>query len=274
VIVDVNEALCRITGYDRQELLGQTPRLFKSGLHSADFYQQMWDCLDREGTWSGEIVNRARDGVAQDLLETISVVRDEQGAVANYVALLSDIRQLKGQQRQLERLALYDALTGLPNRLLLAQSMQRSMADARTNGGTLAICYLDLDGFKQINDRHGHAAGDSLLQTLAQRMQEIFPSPDVMARLGGDEFVAVLHGIQAGQRQLPLVERLLQVLVEPVIWNDLALEITASIGVTFYSGASGPQEADQLLRIADQAMYEAKCQGKNRYCLVPDVAPG
>lgn len=268
VIVDVNEALCRITGYGRQEMLGQTPRLFKSGLHSSEFYGQMWEALERDGTWSGEIINLARDGSTQDMLETISVVRDEQGAVANYVALLSDIRQLKGQQRQLERLALYDALTGLPNRILLAQVLERSMAEVRRGGGIIAICYLDLDGFKQINDQFGHAAGDSLLTTLAQRMQELLPRRDLVARLGGDEFVAILHGIEPGQQRFPLLDRLLAVLVEPVIWCDQVLEITASIGVTSYSLRSAAIEADQLLRIADQAMYQAKSLGKNRYCLV------
>ena len=268
VIVDVNEALCRITGYGRQEMLGQTPRLFKSGLHSSEFYGQMWEALERDGTRSGEIINLARDGSTQDMLETISVVRDEQGAVANYVALLSDIRQLKGQQRQLERLALYDALTGLPNRILLAQVLERSMAEVRRGGGIIAICYLDLDGFKQINDQFGHAAGDSLLTTLAQRMQELLPRRDLVARLGGDEFVVILHGIEPGQQRFPLLDRLLAVLVEPVIWCDQVLEITASIGVTSYSLRSAAIEADQLLRIADQAMYQAKSLGKNRYCLV------
>ena len=272
VIVDVNEALCRITGYGRHEMVGQTPRLFKSGLHSSDFYRQMWDSLEREGIWSGEIINRSRDGAAQDMLETISIVRDDQGAVANYVALLTDIRQLKTQQRQLERLALYDSLTGLPNRVLLAQAMERDIEAVQRTGGCIVVCYLDLDGFKQINDRHGHAAGDSLLQTLAQRMQQVLSPRDLVARLGGDEFVAVLHGIHVGQQRLPLLDRLLRVLVEPVAWNDQMLEITASIGVVFYSGDSGVLAPDQLLCSADQAMYAAKRQGKNRYCLASDTS--
>ena len=273
VILDVNQALCQITGYSRQELLGQTPRLFKSGCHELEFYQQMWAELLRLGTWSGEIVNRARDGSAQDMLETISVVRDEQGAITNYVAMLSDIRQMKQQQRQLERLALYDGLTGLPNRILLAQRLQRSLAAVRSEGGTIAIGYVDLDGFKEINDRHGHEAGDSLLQTLAQRMKQVLGPEHLVARLGGDEFLMILHGIAPGQRELPLVQRLLDELVQPVIWNEISLEITASIGVTFCSASAGSQDADELLRIADAAMYEAKRQGKNRYWLNPPVAP-
>ena len=163
---------------------------------------------------------------------------------------------------------MYDALTGLPNRILLAQVLERSMAEVRRGGGIIAICYLDLDGFKQINDQFGHAAGDSLLTTLAQRMQELLPRRDLVARLGGDEFVAILHGIEPGQQRYPLLDRLLAVLVEPVIWCDQVLEITASIGVTSYSLRSAAIEADQLLRIADQAMYQAKSLGKNRYCLV------
>ena len=265
VIVDANEALCRITGYGRAELLGQTPRLFKSGMHPADFYQQIWASLGRDGVWSGEIVNRARDGSMQDMLETIGVVRDEQGALTHYVALLSDIRQLKEQQRQLERLALYDALTGLPNRVLLAQRLDQSLALLGRSGASMAVGYLDLDGFKEINDQHGHSAGDSLLQTLAQRMRMVLSPGDFVARLGGDEFVLILQGLQPAQQQLPSVQALLDRLVEPVVWNGLVLEITASIGVVLQSAQSGDVTPDQLLRRADQAMYEAKRQGKNRY---------
>jgi diguanylate cyclase (GGDEF)-like protein/PAS domain S-box-containing protein len=271
VIVDVNEALTRITGFGRAELLGQNPRVFKSGFHSAEFYQGIWAALDGDGVWSGEIVNRASDGSLQDLLETISVVRDDQGVITHYVAMLSDIRQLKKQQRQLERMALYDALTGLPNRVLLAERMAQSMARARRGAGAIAICYLDLDGFKQINDLHGHSAGDSLLQTVGQRMQAVLPPSDVVARLGGDEFVIVLHGIQAGPEEYELVQRLLDALVEPIVWNDLILQISASVGIAYFGDHLATLQADELLKLADQAMYEAKRHGKNRYWVSPQA---
>jgi len=271
VIVDVNEALTRITGFGRAELLGQNPRVFKSGFHSAEFYQEIWAALDDDGVWSGEIVNRASDGSLQDLLETISVVRDDQGVITHYVAMLSDIRQLKKQQRQLERMALYDALTGLPNRVLLAERMAQSMARARRGAGAIAICYLDLDGFKQINDLHGHSAGDSLLQTVGQRMQAVLPPSDVVARLGGDEFVIVLHGIQAGPEEYELVQRLLDALVEPIVWNDLILQISASVGIAYFGDHLATLQADELLKLADQAMYEAKRHGKNRYWVSPQA---
>ena len=270
LIVDVNQALCNITGYSRQELLGQTPRLFKSGHQSTRFYQQMWAVLQHGDTWSGDIVNRARDGSTQDLLETISVVRDAEGNISHYVALLSDIRQLKAQQRQLERLALYDSLTGLPNRVLLAQRLDESLELARSEGGTIAICYLDLDGFKEINDCQGHEAGDSLLRILAERMERVICPKHVVARLGGDEFLMILDGIEPGQREFPLLQHLLEVVVEPVHWNSSSLEITASIGVTLYSGSSEIRSPVELMRLADQAMYQAKDLGKNRYYVMPD----
>ena len=274
VIVDVNDALCRITGYGRAQLLGQTPRLFKSGLHPAAFYQQIWTDLERHGAWSGEIINRASDGAAQDMLETIGVVRDEQGSITNYVALLSDIRQLKAQQRELERLALHDSLTGLPNRILLGQALERGLAAVRCQGAAIAICYVDLDGFKAINDRHGHSAGDTVLQATAQRMQALLPAGDLVARLGGDEFVAILHGInpELALPSWPWLQQLLDALVEPVVWKGEALAITASIGVTIHSaaGSSGADSADALLRLADAAMYQAKRQGKNRYWVMVD----
>jgi len=268
-IVDVNEAFSRITGYSRQEVLGATPNLLKSGVHDMAFYGRMWKELKREGSWSGEVTNRARDGSLQEMLETISSVKDEQGKVTHYVALLTDIRQIKAQQHQLERLAHYDALTGLPNRILLAQRLQRAMDDSRTSGHPIAICYLDLDGFKEINDSLGHAAGDHLLQVVAVRMDAVLPPGDVLARLGGDEFVLVLGDGQRSDATQPLLEAILTSLLEPVDWQGEAMRVTASIGVTHYSGSSAGLGPDQLLRHADNAMYHAKRLGKNRYAFHP-----
>ena len=266
-IVDVNAAFSRITGYGREEVLGANPRLLKSGHHDPAFYACMWRQLNEEGTWSGEVVNRARDGATLELLETISAVKDDSGSVSHYVALLTDISQLKKQQHQLERLAHFDALTGLPNRILLARRLEDAMALARERGHRIAIGYLDLDGFKEVNDSLGHAAGDRLLQVLAARMEAALGPQDLLARLGGDEFVLVLGEIPSGCESLPLLDQLLSTLEEPVEWNGMPMRITASIGVTFFPQGPHGLGPDQLLRHADQAMYDAKRLGRNRYSL-------
>ena len=266
-IVDVNAAFSRITGYGREEVLGANPRLLKSGHHDPAFYACMWRQLNEEGTWSGEVVNRAMDGATLELLETISAVKDDSGSVSHYVALLTDISQLKKQQHQLERLAHFDALTGLPNRILLARRLEDAMALARERGHRIAIGYLDLDGFKEVNDSLGHAAGDRLLQVLAARMEAALGPQDLLARLGGDEFVLVLGEIPSGCESLPLLDQLLSTLEEPVEWNGMPMRITASIGVTFFPQGPHGLGPDQLLRHADQAMYDAKRLGRNRYSL-------
>jgi diguanylate cyclase (GGDEF)-like protein len=184
--------------------------------------------------------------------------------VLNYVGIFSDITEIKQHQENLERIAHYDALTSLPNRLLLADRLGLAMSQVKRRGKQLAVVYLDLDGFKEINDEHGHDVGDHLLQALANRMKEVLREGDTIARLGGDEFVAVMIDLEDAQSSVPLLNRLLDAASRPVSLRDLILRVSASIGVTFY-----PQqeevEADQLLRQADQAMYQAKMAGKNRY---------
>jgi diguanylate cyclase (GGDEF)-like protein/PAS domain S-box-containing protein len=271
-IVDVNGAFSRITGYGREEVLGANPRLLKSGHHDTAFYARMWRLLNEQGTWSGEVVNRARDGSTLEVLETISAVKDDSGCVSHYVALLTDIRQLKKQQHQLERLAHFDPLTGLPNRILLARRLEEAMAMALQCGHPIAIGYLDLDGFKEVNDSLGHAAGDHLLQVLATRMEAALRPEDLLARLGGDEFVLVLGSLPASGERLPILDQVLSSLEEPVAWNGVPMRVTASIGVTFFPQDAQGLGPDQLLRHADQAMYDAKRLGRNRYALFQ--APG
>ncbi|MDZ7641195.1 MAG: response regulator [Desulfurivibrio sp.] len=183
-IIEVNEAFCRITGYQRQEVIGQTPRLLQSGHHGPEFYDEMWRALQSEGFWSGEIWNRHKDGRVYPEMLTISAVPDSTGATTHYVALFSDISELKAQQQQLELIAHYDTLTGLPNRSLLADRLQQAMSQTTRRGTLLAIVYLDLDGFKEVNDSHGHDVGDRLLCALAGRMKETLRESDTLARLG------------------------------------------------------------------------------------------
>ena len=263
-IMDVNETFTSITGYSREEVLGKNPRFLKSGRQGAEFYSAMWRSLSEKGHWYGEIWNRRKNGEIYPEMITISAVRDAQGITQQYVALFSDITQLKEHEQQLEHIAHFDALTTLPNRVLLADRLQQAMAQAQRRGQRLAVAYLDLDGFKPINDKHGHDAGDQLLVAIASRMKQTLRDGDTLARLGGDEFVAVLLDLADIQSSLPMLNRLLVAAAQPVQVGDLVLQVSASLGVTFYPQAED-MDADQLLRQSDQAMYQAKVAGKNRY---------
>jgi diguanylate cyclase (GGDEF)-like protein/PAS domain S-box-containing protein len=263
-ILNVNDAFCRLTGYDRDELIGQNPRMLKSGIQDPAYYEKMWAALSHNGHWTGEIWNRRKDGALYAELLTISAVCDERGFPKQYVALFTDITAQKEQQQQLEHIAHYDALTGLPNRSLLADRLQQTMSQAIRRQSHIAVAYLDLDGFKAVNDTYGHHVGDRLLIVVANRMRNTLREGDTLARLGGDEFVAVLVDLPGLDDCEPTLRRLLGAAADEVTVDDLSLRVSASLGVTFF-----PQpdtiDAEQLLRQADQAMYQAKLAGKNRY---------
>ena len=263
-IIDVNASFTRITGYTHEEALGQNPRMLSSGRHDKAFYTAMWRELTEQGYWSGEIWNRRKSGEVFAELITIGAVRDEQGSTVQYVALFSDITTIKQQQNALEHIAHFDALTNLPNRLLLSDRLQQALGQALRREQRLAVAYLDLDGFKQVNDLHGHDVGDQLLIALAQRMKASLREVDTLARIGGDEFVVVLIDLEDVSACVPMLSRLLATVSEPVLLGDVQLQVSASVGVTFFPQTE-EVNADQLLRQADQAMYQAKLAGKNRY---------
>ena len=269
-VVDTNATFTDITGYSREEALGQNPRvLLNSGRQSDEFYAARLKQLNETGAWSGEVWNRRKNGEVYPEMLTISAVQDTQGKVQNYVALFTDITAMKAHQNQLEHIAHYDALTSLPNRLLLADRLHQSMAQCLRSEQSLGVAFLDLDGFKAVNDQHGHDLGDQLLVTLAQRMKAALRDGDTLARLGGDEFVAVMVGLESPHDCEPVLERMLRAASDPVRLGSVELQVSASVGVTIF-----PQDgadADVLLRHADQAMYVAKQSGKNRYHLF-DVA--
>lgn len=263
VVVEINQTFTRITGYPRDEVLGQNIRILQSGRQGKAFYAAMWQALISTGHWTGEIWNRRKSGELYAEMLTISAVRGPGGEVSNYVALFTDITTMKEQQRKLEKIAHYDPLTGLPNRVLLADLLQQAMAQALEKGTTLAVVYLDLDGFKAINDRHGHAVGDEVLVKVATRLKGGLRDKDILARIGGDEFVAVLVDFESGNDYEPILTRLLEAASHPALFSSEWLQVSASIGMTVF-----PQDrvdADQLMRHADQAMYVAKQNGKNRF---------
>jgi len=263
-ILDVNEMFTHITGYSRAEVLGRNPRILKSGRQSDAFYSDLWRSIQENGRWSGEIWNKAKDGRVYPEMLTISAVYDRSSKVQHYVALFSDITQSKEQERQLERMAHFDALTNLPNRNLLADRLQQAMAQANQREQMLAVACIDLDGFRSVNENYGQEAGDYLLMSVAQRMKRTIREADTLARIGGDEFVAVLNDLPDGEAARPILENLLSCASEPDLFGEVSVHVSASIGVVFY-----PQteeiDADQLLRQAGQAMYQSKLAGKNRF---------
>jgi diguanylate cyclase (GGDEF)-like protein/PAS domain S-box-containing protein len=263
-ILEVNEMFTKITGYGRDEVLGKNPRILKSGLQTDEFYTNMWRSLVNEGQWSGEIWNRHKSGETYAETLNINAVHDSVGNVLQYVALFSDITQLKKHEQQLEHMTYYDVLTGLPNRALLGDRLHQAMAQANRRKQSFAVAYLDLDGFKDINDKHGRDAGDRLLTSLAFNMKCALREGDTLARLGGDEFVAVILDLDDPASSASVLDQLLEAASEKVQVGGLSLSVAASIGVTFYP-QSEESDPDLLLRQADQAMYQAKLAGGNRH---------
>lgn len=263
-IIEVNDAFTHITGYHRNEVVGRNPRILSSGRQTKEFYAAMWGSLLELGYWDGEIWNRRKSGEIYAEMQTISAVRDAQGIIRQFVSLSSDITAIKAHESQLEHLAHYDVLTGLPNRVLLADRLHQAIGQIARRGKLLAVVFLDLDGFKAVNDQHGHESGDQLLIALTARMTQALREGDTLARLGGDEFVAVLIDLVDAEAVVPILTRLVDATSEPEHVGDLVLQVSASLGVTFYPQVQDIN-ADQLLRQADQAMYQAKLAGKNRY---------
>ncbi|WP_320056340.1 diguanylate cyclase domain-containing protein [Desulfuromonas thiophila] len=260
-IVKANPAFSRITGYSLAECLGQSPAMFGSGRHDSAFFQDMWQRLASEGFWQGEIWNRRKNGEVYPQKVAMSLIRDEAGQAQYHMAVFSDISLEKKHEAELDRLAHYDVLTGIPNRRLLTDRLAQAMAQARRSGQPLAVCMLDLDGFKLVNDRLGHEAGDQLLVEVARRLQQVIRAEDTVGRLGGDEFVLIFRDCQT-----PVVfERILAALRQPVALERGPAQVGASLGISYYR--SGVGDGDQLLREADQALYQAKRTGRNRYCL-------
>ena len=262
VIVNVNPAFTRITGYALHEAVGRTPgKLLGSGQNGPVFYRDMWHQLRQDGHWRGELINRRKDGELYAQAMSIAAVHDGAERVQQYVGVFSDISRLKTHEAELDRIAHYDPLTGLPNRRLFAERLEAAMAQACKTGRPLAICYLDLDGFKHVNDRFGHGAGDALLVEVTRRLHHLLRSHDTVARLGGDEFV-LLVDVSNTAECVTLLARVLAAVGEPTLIQDERVTVSASIGVTLYP--SDDASPDTLLRHADQAMYLAKERGKNR----------
>ncbi len=262
-MLDVNRAFCEITGYGRSEAIGHNLRILQSGRHDREFFIALWRKLLDEGHWQGEIWNRRKDGEIYPEWLSISAVRDDSGRLTNYVGVFSDISAIKRSQEKLEYLAHHDALTGLPNRLLLSAHLQRAIQQTARSGDLLALLFLDMDRFKHVNDSLGHPVGDSLLQFVAKRLLETVRRGDTVARLGGDEFVVLTEHLRGMEDAAVLAEKLTRTMAAPFRVADREFYLTMSLGISLY-----PQDgldAETLLKNADAAMYRAKDAGRNTF---------
>ncbi|MCK9986135.1 MAG: hypothetical protein AzoDbin1_02607 [Azoarcus sp.] len=265
VITSVNPAFCAITGYSVDEVVGHRSSMFKSGRHDPAFFGTMWSRLAAGGAWEGEIWNRRKNGEIYPQWLTITAVRNDDGTVAEYVSLFSDITERKQQEEAIWRQANFDPLTGLANRSLLQDRLEHALAQARRHDGKVGLMFLDLDGFKWINDSLGHDVGDEMLVEVARRLKASVREQDTVARLGGDEFTVVVSDLhdQRDMEDLHVVaEKLVAVLREPFLLGNARHHVSGSIGITVFPDDGA--DVQTLLRNADIAMYKAKQAGKNR----------
>ncbi len=261
-ILEVNEAFVEMAGFSRSEVLGENPRVLKSGRHDKKFYEEMWRALLEEGHWQGEIWDRRKNGEVYPKWISISAVRNKDGEITNFVALSTDITASKEAEEKLEKLAHYDPLTGLANRLLFHYRLEHDLAMAGRRKWDLGLILLDLDGFKEVNDTLGHPAGDQLLIQVSERLQGSVRESDTVARLGGDEFVVILTNIQKENDLAMLGQKILDALRAPYELDGERVEISASLGIAVYPDDG--KDANLLLKNADTAMYHAKDDGKGR----------
>jgi diguanylate cyclase (GGDEF)-like protein/PAS domain S-box-containing protein len=267
VILRVNKAFSDITGYTAEDAIGQTPRLFRSGRHNAEFYRDMWDGIRQTGGWQGEIWDRSKSGEEYLKWLTISTVKDAHGAVTHYVGAQYDITERKKAEEKIMRLAFFDQLTGLPNRTLLLDRLKQAMAASNRSNNHGALMFIDLDNFKTLNDTLGHEVGDQLLREAAQRLLQCVRDGDTVARLGGDEFVVVLLNMSQNQREAAastenVAEKILATLKQSYHFGEVTHRCTASIGVTLFSETL--VSADELMKQADLTMYKAKEAGRDK----------
>ncbi len=263
VIESVNPAFTHITGFTAEDVLGKTPKFLASGRHDRAFYHAMNEALALTGHWQGEICNRRKNGQVFFEWIHIDAVKNDAGAVTNYVAVFSDFTLRKAAEDQMQFLAHHDALTGLPNRALFMQRLLRAIPNAKRAQKSMAVVFFDIDDFKKINDTYGHDAGDQVLRAVAQRLSHGVRSEDTVARLGGDEFILLMEDLSAVEFLLPVVGALLEALAQPVALEGRRVRISASAGVSLYPGDAA--EPDELIRSADAAMYVAKAKGGNTF---------
>ena len=260
-IVSSNAAFTEITGYEEYEVIGKKPSILRSGQHDAEFYQQMWQVIEEDGCWSGEVQNRRKSGEVYTELLSINSFKSESGKVLQYIGVFTDISNIKAVEHKLEHLAHHDPLTNLPNRLLCNARLEQELQIAKRHDHLVAVMFLDLDMFKNINDSLGHVLGDKLLQKVTARMSKKMRDEDTIARLGGDEFVVIVGYLEAREDAASIAEGILELFSMPFSIDGHEIFIGASIGISIYP--EDAHDAETSLRNADTAMYRAKTEGRN-----------
>ena len=263
IIQLVNPAFTRITGYQPEEAIGKTPRLLKSGRHGPEYYLRLWQVLRQNSRWESEVWNRRKDGSIYPEWQSISVVYDEAGSPERYVSVFSDITRKKLTEEEVRYRANYDVLTALPNRNLLAERLEQALRQATRDQNSVALLFLDLDRFKEINDTLGHSIGDKLLCEVAARLRDAVRESDTVARLGGDEFVVVLPGLSNSLDVSNVVAKILLAMEQPCQIDEHRVFARSSIGITLYPEDGG--DVETLFRNADLAMYQAKEAGRGSF---------
>jgi diguanylate cyclase (GGDEF)-like protein/PAS domain S-box-containing protein len=259
-IISVNPAFTEITRYAAAEVIGKNPRLLKSDHHDAGFYKTLWQMVQLYGRWHGELWNRRKGGEAYLQSLTINMIRGSDGKPQSYVGVFSDVTEARRDDQRMRHLALHDPLTGLPNRFLLNDRIEHAIGVARRESSRLALLFIDLDRFKEVNDRHGHELGDQVLKEIGGRLRSCLRDTDTVARLGGDEFVVLLENVDETDRCAVIAGHLIAAVSQPMEINGRSLPVGASIGAAFFpeDGSS----ADELMKLADMAMYTAKRDGR------------
>ncbi len=261
-ILSVNQAFTRMSGYTLDEVKGKSPRILSSGKHDAEFYRAMWEAINRDGFWQGEIWDRHKGGRIYPMMMTVSAIRGESGEVTNYMSIASDISERKEAEKNIHALAYYDVLTGLPNRSLLRDRIEQMVAAAHRDRKKFALLFVDLDRFKYVNDTLGHAMGDRLLQVVAQRLLECARAGDTVSRIGGDEFIVLLRETDADGAAL-VAEKILKSFATVSEIEGISISTNGSIGISIYPDHA--VDADALIKNADAAMYFAKQEGRNNF---------
>jgi diguanylate cyclase (GGDEF)-like protein/PAS domain S-box-containing protein len=262
-ILAVNPAFSEISGYRADEAIGQTPEMFASGQHNADYFRQMWNILGSAGRWAGEVVNRRKSGETYAEWLSIVAVSEANGRVSRYVGMFSDITERKREEDHIRHLAHFDALTGLPNRILFGDRLRRMLAIQERRAGRMALLYLDLDRFKIVNDQYGHAFGDKVLIEAARRMSSCVRDSDTLSRRGGDEFVALLESHDPKSTAALVSRKLIDAVSKPMEIDGYQIDIGLSIGIAIYPDDSDNSEG--LLEAADHALYRAKQEGRGDF---------
>lgn len=270
-IVWVNDAFCQLSGYAAEEVLGHTPAMLQSGQHGDGFYEHMWQTVRAGQVWHGEVVDQRKDGSRYTADEIISPLRENDGHVTHFIALQHDITQRERATKQEHYMAYHDLLTGLPNRAMFNLLQQKAIAQANRTQQLMAVMFIDLDGFKPVNDTLGHRAGDQLLAAVGERLRSSIRQSDTIARVGGDEFAMLVPGLEDAETADMLARKVTVNLARPFSLRGERIQIHASVGIALFPshGADG----ETLLAHADKAMYQAKLQGGNRHVFYANAAP-